>query len=114
MNRKEITKLLTDILISDKLSDRKYYAKEVTLDYGTENQRRVDVMQFSPKGVLHTSDIEKGTFTCYEVKSCIQDVYSGHGLNFYGEKNFIVTTRQIVSKKTGRGSTKHLILGETK
>jgi len=28
MNRKETTKLLTDILISDALSDRKYYAKE--------------------------------------------------------------------------------------
>lgn len=94
MNRKETTKLLTDILISDKLSDRKYYAKEVTLDYGTNKQKRVDVMQFSPKGVIHTSDIEKGTFTCYEVKSCIQDVYSGHGLNFYGEKNFIVTTME--------------------
>lgn len=92
MNRKEITKLLTDILISDKLSDRKYYAKEVTLDYGTENQKRVDVMQFTPKGVLHTSDIEKGTFTCYEIKSCIEDVYSGNGLNFFGEKNYIVTT----------------------
>lgn len=98
MNRKEITKLLTDILISDKLSDRKYYAKEVTLDYGAENQKRVDVMQFSPKGVLHTSDIEKGTFTCYEIKSCVDDVYSGHGLNFFGEKNYIVTNMETYKK----------------
>lgn len=94
MNRKETTKLLTEILIADKLSDRKYYAKEVTLDYGTTHSKRIDVMQFTPKGVMNVSDIEKGIFTCYEVKSCIDDVYSGNGLNFYGEKNYIVTTME--------------------
>lgn len=94
MNRKETTKLLTEILIADKLSDRKYYAKEVTLDYGTTHSKRIDVMQFSPKGVMNVSDIEKGIFTCYEIKSCIDDVYSGNGLNFYGEKNYIVTTME--------------------
>lgn len=92
MNRKETTEFLTDILVVNRLSDRKYYAREVTLDYGTVHPKRVDVMEFSPAGVIYASDIEKGVFTCYEVKSCKQDVYSGHGLNFYGEKNFIVTT----------------------
>ena len=33
-DRKEITRLLTEVLIGDRLNDRKYYAKEVTLDYG--------------------------------------------------------------------------------
>lgn len=94
MNRKETTALLTDILVSTRLSDRKYYAKEVTLDYGTVHPKRVDVMEFCPNGVIFTSDIEKGTFTCYEIKSCKEDVYSGNGLNFYGEKNYIVTTMQ--------------------
>ena len=98
MNRKDTTKLLTDILISDKLSDRKYYAKEVTLDYGTTHPKRVDVMQFSPKGVTYASDIEKGIFICYEIKSCKEDVYSGNGLNFYGEKNYIVTTMDTYKK----------------
>lgn len=98
MNRKETTKLLTEILIADKLSDRKYYAKEVTLDYGTTHSKRIDVMQFSPKGVMNVSDIEKGIFTCYEIKSCIDDVYSGNGLNFYGEKNYIVTTMETYKK----------------
>ena len=92
MDRKQTTKLLTDILIADKLSDRKYYAKEVTLDYGTEHSKRIDVVQFVPKGVVHASDIEKGIFVCYEIKSCVQDVYSGNGLNFYGEKNYLVLT----------------------
>lgn len=98
MDRKKITKLLTDTLISDRLSDRKYYATEVTLDYGTAHPKRVDIMQFIPAGVTYTSDIEKGTFTCYEIKSCPEDVFSGHGLRFYGEKNYIVTTAETYRK----------------
>ena len=55
-------------------------------------------MQFSPKGVIHASDIEKGTFTCYEIKSCKEDVYSGNGLNFYGERNYIIVTMDTYRK----------------
>ena len=98
MNRKETTKFLTDLLIHDRLSDRKYYAKEVTLDYGTIQPKRIDVMEFRPKGVVYASDMEKGIFVCYEIKSCYEDVYSGHGLNFYGEKNYIVTTMDTYKK----------------
>lgn len=97
MDRKETTKFLTNLL-EDRLSDRKYYAKEVTLDYGTVNPKRVDVMQFIPEGVVYTSDIEKGKFICYEIKSCIQDIYSGNGLRFYGEQNYIVTTMETYKK----------------
>lgn len=92
MNRKETTTLLTEILIHDRLLDRKYYAKEVTLDSYTTHSTRIDVMQFIPNGVIYTSDIEKGIFICYEIKSCLDDIYSGNGLNFIGEKNYIVTT----------------------
>ncbi len=98
MDRKQITQHLTDILICDKLSDRKYYAREVTFDYGTNHNKRIDVVQFSPKGVIFASDMEKGIFTCYEIKSCIADVYSGSGLNFFGEKNYIVTTMETYKK----------------
>ena len=94
MNRKDTTRLLTKILIADRLTDRKYYAKEVTLDYGTDHSKRIDVMQFTPQGVIHASDMEKGIFTCYEIKSCKADAYSGNGLNFYGEKNYVVTTME--------------------
>ncbi len=69
MNRKETTKFLTDLLIHDRLSDRKYYAKEVTLDYGSIRPKRIDVMEFRPKGVIYASDMEKGIFVCYEIKS---------------------------------------------
>lgn len=93
MNRKATTMFLTDLL-EESLQERKYYAKEVTLDYGTAHPKRVDLMQFIPAGVTCVSDIEKGTFICYEIKSCIADVYSGNGLRFYGEQNYIVTTME--------------------
>ena len=95
MNRKETTKFLSNLLIKERLSGRgKYYAREVSIDYGTTNVKRVDFMQFEPGGVVYQSDIEKGIFTCYEIKSCKEDVYSGNGLNFIGEKNYIVTTME--------------------
>ncbi len=94
MNRKEITNFLTELLIKERLTDRKYYAREVTLDYGTGNEKRVDVMQFKPRGVTYVSDIEAGLFICYEIKSCKEDVYSGNGLNFVGDENYIVTTME--------------------
>ena len=49
-------------------------------------------MQFIPPNQYAVSSLEKGIFVCYEIKSCKEDVYSGNGLNFYGEKNYIVTT----------------------
>lgn len=95
MDRKETTEFLSDLLISNRLAGPgKYYAREVSIDYGTVNVKRVDFMQFEPNGVVYQSDIEKGIFTCYEVKSCKEDVYSGNGLNFIGEKNYIVTTME--------------------
>ncbi len=99
MNRKDITNKLSEILVSDRLSGvGKYWAKEVTLDYGTTHPIRVDYMQYSPTGAIYASDIENGFFTCYEIKSCKADVYSGNGLNFIGEKNYIVTTMDCYKK----------------
>lgn len=93
MKRGEITRFLGDLLVTDRLCKRgKYYASEVSIDYGTSDVKRVDFMQFEPAGVTAISAIEKGIFTCYEIKSCKEDVFSGNGLNFLGEKNYIVTT----------------------
>lgn len=91
MNRKEITKFLGELLVSQRLSGMgKYYASEVSLDYGTTDVKRVDFMQFEPAGVTSISEIEKGIFICYEVKSCKADFESGFGRNFIGEKNYFV------------------------
>lgn len=95
MNRKEITNFLEKLTVSSRLSGRgKYWAREVSIDHGTVYVKRVDFMQFVPAGAIHISDIEKGIFVCYEIKSCREDVYSGNGLNFLGEKNYLVTTMQ--------------------
>nr|WP_297935336.1 hypothetical protein [uncultured Lachnoclostridium sp.] len=95
MNRKETTKFLGDLLVSDRFGGMgKYYAREVSIDYGTRDAKRVDFMQFEPAGVTSIGSIEKGIFTCYEIKSCKEDVFSGNGLNFLGEKNYIVTTME--------------------
>lgn len=100
MNRKETTRFLSNLLISDRLTNKRgvYYASEVSLDYGTTDAKRVDFMQFKPNGVTCVSDIEKGIFICYEIKSCKEDVYSGNGMNFVGEKNYIVTTMDCYKK----------------
>lgn len=79
----------------------KYWASEVSIDYGTIDVRRVDFMQFEPAGVVGVSGIEKGNFICYEIKSCKADFESGFGKNFIGEKNYFVmpmsTYREVVN-----------------
>ena len=96
MDRKETTKFLGELLERQYLSGLgKHWAKEVNIDPGSaRTHRRIDYMLFQPAGQCNISDIEKGIFTCYEIKSCKADVYSGNGLNFIGEKNYIVTTMQ--------------------
>ena len=92
MDRKSTTKLLGNLLIENRLTGTlgKYWASEVSLDYGTTHVRRVDFMQFCPENQVDISGIEKGIFICYEVKSCKADFNSGFGQNFVGEKNYLV------------------------
>lgn len=96
MNRKETTKFLSELLVENRLTGRgKYYASEVSLDYGTKDVKRVDFMQFEPAGVVYISEIEKGIFTSYEVKSCKADFNSGFGRNFVTEKNYFVMPMEL-------------------
>ena len=97
MNRVETTKFLGELLKSNRFRGMgKYWASEVSIDAFTAVGKggRVDFMQFEPPNQYAVSALEKGIFICYEIKSCKEDVYSGNGLNFYGEKNYIVTTMQ--------------------
>ena len=90
MNRKETTKFLSELLKRDKLYGRaRYWASEVTLDYGSNNVKRVDFMQFEPLNQYSISGLKKGIFICYEVKSCKADFNSGFGKNFIAEKNYL-------------------------
>ena len=79
MNRKMVTSFLSNLLITKKLQGiGKYWASEVSIDYGSTNAKRVDFMQFMPPNQCSVGAIEKGQFTCYEIKSCREDVYSGN------------------------------------
>lgn len=113
MDRKETTKFLGQLLINTRFGGAgKHWASEVSIDPWGREAKRVDYMQFSPADQCSISGIEKGIFTCYEIKSCKEDVYSGNGLNFLGEKNYIVTTmecyKDILPDLRGSKFHKHL------
>lgn len=73
---------------------RIYWASEVTFDYGSGEQIRVDIMLFKPLN-NSVSGIEKGDFYCYEVKSSVIDFHSKHGHNFIGDFNYYVMTSEV-------------------
>ncbi len=106
MNRKEITRFLSELLVKKKrLSGMgKYYASEVTMDWYigkiTHTMRRVDFIQFVPKNQT-VSGIEHGDFYFYEVKSCKEDYNSGNGLTFEGDK-IILSLRQKHTRKLSK------------
>ena len=115
MDRKTTTQFLNKVLERDRLSGfGKYWAKEVSIDpwAAKGKPKRIDYMQFVPENQCSIAAIEKGIFICYEVKSCVQDVYSGNGLNFLGEKNYIVTTmecyKDILPDLRGKKFNEHL------
>ena len=92
-DRRKTTQFLSELLIHTRLNGpAKYWAKEVSLDYGHGKgiEKRVDFLQFEPVNQKGIDGIEKGVFTCYEVKSCKADFQSGCGMNFVGEKNYLV------------------------
>lgn len=100
MDRKATTKLLSSLLekhINPHNDPRIYMSKEVTFDYGTLNQVRVDYMRFVP--INNTvSGIEKGDFYCYEIKSSVEDFHSKNGHNFIGDFNYYVMPLEVYPK----------------
>lgn len=96
-NRSNITTMLskaTEKYINPYNDPRIYLSREVTFDYGTLHQIRVDYMRFKPKNNT-VSGIEKGDFYCYEVKSCVADFNSKNGHNFIGDFNYYVMPREL-------------------
>lgn len=103
MNRKETTEFLSKLLEREKLCGiSKYWAREVSIDYGSINVRRIDYLQFEPPNQCSISAIEKGIFIAYEIKSCKADFNSGFGKNFVGEKNYFVmpmaTYKEVINE----------------
>lgn len=61
VDRKETTEFLTKLLINSRFNGiGKYWASEVTLDYGSDKVKRVDFMEFRPTNTMSVSGIEKG------------------------------------------------------
>jgi len=96
MNRKPVTKMLGNLLIRDALY-KKYWANEVTFNYGRTGECRIDFMTFMPIN-QSTSGIEKGSFTAYEIKSCLADFRSKNGHNLIMDKNYYVMPMELYKK----------------
>lgn len=98
MSRAETTAMLSK-LVEKRLKNRvSYWASEVNFDLGTPRNRRIDYIgfkPFTPGYVLEPSSVELGTFSCYEIKSCMADFKLGHGLTFYGDQNYLVCTKEL-------------------
>ena len=80
LSRKEITQLLSKVLecyINPRNDPRIYWAKEVTFDYGTLNQIKVDYMRFVP---------------------VVEDFHSKNRHNFIGDYNYYVMLNPVYEK----------------
>lgn len=104
MNRAEITNSLSD-LVRKKLSNNcTFWAEEVQLDFG---KARVDFVGFKPFNILQNemcpAAIDCGTFSFYEVKSCMADFTSGYGKTFEGDENYLVCERELADKLRDKG-----------
>ena len=100
MTRKETTSDLS-ALVERRLSRlTPWWAREVAIEPGCEG-RIVDYMAFRPAARADTAtdgDVERGTFSFFEVKSCMADFESGHGLNFEGDENYLVCERELADE----------------
>lgn len=101
VNRPETTRALSD-MVEARLRGKTYWAREVLIGAADTRAPRVDYMSFrlAPSHSLAITPglVEHGEFCCYEVKSCMADFKSGHGLNFVGDRNFLVCERELADR----------------
>ena len=100
-SRKEVTRRLSE-LVEKRITGRNMvWSREVPFDKGTSSERRVDYVAFRPfmpEQRVEPSSLELGTFEFYEIKSCIADFESGHGLTFEGDENYLVTVPDLAER----------------
>lgn len=96
-SRSDITNGLSKLLIKRLDSDGKRWAREVKF---YSPRCRVDFVAFkaAPHGWCNIGGIENGTTSFYEIKSCYSDFNSGHGLNLYGDENWLVMPAELSKK----------------
>lgn len=103
-DRSGTTAMLSGLVEKRLRSRSRLWAAEVSFGKNTSEEVRVDYMGFNPRSVGHVvgpAGVELGTFDCYEVKSCMDDFRSGHGLNFLGDRNYLVCTRELAEQLRG-------------
>lgn len=84
-----------------------WWASEVPVDGGAAGSGVVDFMAYRPRTSGHPAgsdgEVELGTFYFVEVKSCMADFESGHGLNFHGDVNWLVCERDLADRLREEG-----------
>ena len=101
-SRRDVTRALSSAVEKRLANSPGIFAPEVEVPGG-----RVDYVAFHPFRPMGMNDIcaatvEHGIFACYEVKSCMEDFMSGHGLNFVGDENWLVCPRELAKDLMGR------------
>lgn len=97
-SRADTTRMLSSLVEKRLNARRMYWSAEVTFDKFTDHERRIDYVAFKPYTPEYRYEcysVELGTFECYEVKSCLEDFDSGHGLSFYGDENYLVCPTEL-------------------
>lgn len=99
--RQEITAGLSELLEKRLRHESRRFAREVVF---YKPKCRIDYVAFKPApwGWSEPGGIERGALTCYEVKSCVADYNSGHGLNFIGDEKYLVMPMEVANQLRGR------------
>lgn len=106
--RDETTSELSERVLARLRREYSLVASEVWVD----DEHRVDFVGFRPERLSpFPSSIERGEFVFVEVKSCMADFKSGHGLTFRGDAESAArdglirqwNTRWIPGEGDGRG-----------
>lgn len=90
--REEMTEELSERVLARLRHEYSLVASEVWVD----DDHRVDFVAFRPERLSpFPSSIERGEFVFVEVKSCMADFTSGHGLTFQGDLNWLVCPQSL-------------------
>ncbi|WP_312540910.1 hypothetical protein [Enterococcus sp.] len=104
MSRNDVTRSLSDLVRKKLTNNCTFWAEEVELDFG---KARIDFVGFKPFNIMqngmNAAAIDKGTFSFYEVKSCMADFNSGHGKTFLGDENYLVCERSLAEELYQKG-----------
>lgn len=105
-NRGEVTAELSEKVWARLCRENALVASEVWVD----DTGRVDFVAYRPhrprdRSSNHATaaELESGTFTFVEVKSCMDDFTSGHGRTFEGDENWLVCPLELADSLASKG-----------